>query len=105
MTYYEEMHTYLERSHAFPNQIQIESYWKLDCYYMKSYVQVAKHETEIQTCLLSSIKMIFFIILVSIDHVSISLYKFLKADIILLNCPHFTIEENRGLHHSTKFPR
>lgn len=23
MTYYEEMHTYLERSHAFPNKIQI----------------------------------------------------------------------------------
>lgn len=94
MTYYEEMHTYLERSHTFPNQIQIESYWNLDCYYMKSDMQVTKHETEMQTCLLSSIKMIFFYFLVSIDHVYIPLHKVLKADIILLNCPHFTIEEN-----------
>lgn len=61
---------------------------------MKSDMQVTKHETEIQTYLLSSIKMIFFYFLVSIDHVYIPLHKVLKADIILLNCPHFTIEEN-----------
>ena len=59
MTYYEEMHTYLERSLAFPNQIQIESYWNLACFYMKSDIQVTKHETEMQTCFLNSIKRIF----------------------------------------------